>query len=89
MFRSWCRLGTLIGGKKLHDCASLNEAKRLFESVYLDKTGNTFTGGKDFKKHANKFYPVDIDHGAVSFHKIIATFNLLGNKEIYTFHKRF
>ena len=39
-------------------------AKREFMSIYIDKTGNSF-GTKNFEKHPNKFYPLDIDYGDV------------------------
>ena len=37
-----------------------------FKGLYLDKTGNEWEDRKNFVKHPNKFYPLDIDYGAVS-----------------------
>jgi hypothetical protein len=66
IFRSWGRVGTTIGGNKLEVCGSKNSAISNFEAVYLDKTGNSWQMRKNFTKRPNKFYPIDIDYGAVS-----------------------
>ena len=42
---------------------SKESAKREFETVYSDKTGNSWGQRDDFVKHAGKFYPLDIDYG--------------------------
>lgn len=42
---------------------SKESAKREFEMVYSDKTGNSWGQRDDFVKHAGKFYPLDIDYG--------------------------
>lgn len=42
---------------------SKESAKREFEIVYSDKTGNSWWQKDNFVKHAGKFYPLDIDYG--------------------------
>ena len=42
---------------------SKESAKREFEMVYGDKTGNSWWQRDNFVKHAGKFYPLDIDYG--------------------------
>lgn len=42
---------------------SKESAKREFECVYADKTGNNWRERDNFVKHAGKFYPLDIDYG--------------------------
>lgn len=42
---------------------SKESAKREFEMVYSDKTGNSWWQKDNFVKHAGKFYPLDIDYG--------------------------
>ena len=42
---------------------SKESAKREFEMVYSDKTGNSWGQRDNFVKHAGKFYPLDIDYG--------------------------
>ncbi len=41
-----------------------------FLSLYAEKTGNEWEDRKNFKKYPNKFYPIDIDYGAVSNPKV-------------------
>ncbi len=67
MFRSWGRVGTTIGGNKVEHCGSKNSAMEHFKDLYGEKTGNAWEDRKDFVKQANRFYPLDIDYGAVSF----------------------
>ncbi|XP_077994827.1 poly [ADP-ribose] polymerase 1-like [Glandiceps talaboti] len=62
LFRAWGRVGTTIGGNKLTTFKDMDEAVEQFKFVYKEKTGNDF-GAKEFKKHANKFYPLEIDYG--------------------------
>ena len=66
IFRSWGRVGTTIGGNKIEQCGSKNSALTKFKDLYAEKTGNFWEDRKDFKKIPNKFYPLDIDYGAVS-----------------------
>ena len=42
---------------------SKESAKREFEMVYGDKTGNSWWQRDNFVKHPGKFYPLDIDYG--------------------------
>uniref|UniRef100_A0A6F9DN94 Poly [ADP-ribose] polymerase n=1 Tax=Phallusia mammillata TaxID=59560 RepID=A0A6F9DN94_9ASCI len=62
VFRSWGRVGTVIGGTKVETFRSLESAMNNFLEVYLDKTGNSFLT-KNFQKYPNKFFPLDIDYG--------------------------
>lgn len=67
MFRAWGRVGTTIGGSKAEKFLSKENAKEKFYEVYADKTGNDWQQHKlGFVKQPNKFYPLDIDYGAVS-----------------------
>ena len=64
IFRAWGRIGTTIGGEKLEEFRSKNDAKSLFEHLFLDKTGNEWNKGKfSRQKHPGKHYPVDVDFG--------------------------
>ena len=63
VFRSWGRIGTTIGGKKLEKFSNLIEAKMAFEDQFMDKTGNAFGDSDHFVKLPNKYYPLDIDYG--------------------------
>ena len=63
VFRAWGRVGTTIGGNKLEDYTSRNDAMSQFEDLYLEKTGNLWSNRKDFVKKPNCFYPIDIDYG--------------------------
>lgn len=67
MFRAWGRVGTTIGGNKLETLGSKVNAIEHFKGMYAEKTGNEWEDRKHFVKHPNKFYPLDIDYGAVSF----------------------
>ncbi|XP_022090532.1 poly [ADP-ribose] polymerase 1-like isoform X2 [Acanthaster planci] len=63
VFRSWGRVGTGIGGKKVESFGSRkSDARRNFVDVYTEKTGNPF-GTKNFEKIPHRFYPLDIDYG--------------------------
>ncbi|XP_033096615.1 poly [ADP-ribose] polymerase 1-like [Anneissia japonica] len=62
IFRSWGRVGTIIGGNKLSSFSDRSHAIRDFCDVYKEKTGNKF-GCEDFVKKPNKFFPIDIDYG--------------------------
>ena len=63
LFRSWGRIGTTIGGTKLEDFKSKQNAIEAFEEMYLERTGNEWADRKDFVKHPNRYYPVECDYG--------------------------
>lgn len=64
-FRSWGRIGTVIGKNKLEEFEDLNDAMASFDAVYEEKTGNRFTAA-EFKKKPSFWYILDIDYGQVS-----------------------
>lgn len=64
VFRSWGRVGTIIGGNKLDKFHDKNSAMDNFLGVYKEKTGNNW-GSSNFTKYPNKFYPLEIDYGQV------------------------
>lgn len=66
VFRSWGRVGTTIGGNKLHKFTDKRSAMDNFLSVYEEKTGNNW-GSSHFTKYPNKFYPLEIDYGQVQW----------------------
>ncbi|KAM7430085.1 Poly [ADP-ribose] polymerase 1 [Porites harrisoni] len=63
IFRSWGRVGTTIGGNKLERCGPKKSAIEKFMELYGEKTGNSWLNRKNFVKHPNKFYPLEIDYG--------------------------
>jgi poly [ADP-ribose] polymerase len=63
LFRSWGRVGTTIGGKKLEQFARKEDAIGQFHTFYKDKTGNEWHLRKSSSKIANKFYPLEMDYG--------------------------
>ncbi|KAJ1148806.1 hypothetical protein NDU88_001632 [Pleurodeles waltl] len=62
VFRSWGRVGTVIGSNKLEEMSSKEEAIDHFLEVYEGKTGNSWHT-TNFTKYPNKFYPLEIDYG--------------------------
>ncbi|XP_001604917.1 poly [ADP-ribose] polymerase isoform X2 [Nasonia vitripennis] len=62
LFRSWGRIGTIVGGKKCEK-NSLDACIKEFESLYKEKTGNSWSERDSFVKMPNKMHPIDIDHG--------------------------
>ncbi|XP_063775031.1 poly [ADP-ribose] polymerase 1 [Pseudophryne corroboree] len=62
VFRSWGRVGTVIGSNKLEEMSSKEEAIDHFLSLYQEKTGNVWHS-TNFTKYPNKFYPLEIDYG--------------------------
>ncbi|XP_069464784.1 poly [ADP-ribose] polymerase 1 [Ambystoma mexicanum] len=62
VFRSWGRVGTVIGSNKLEEMSSKEEAIDHYLELYQDKTGNSFHT-TNFTKYPNKFYPLEIDYG--------------------------
>ncbi len=67
VFRNWGRVGTTIGGEKMEVFHSMQNAIEAYKAVYADKTGNLWEDRKHFVKCPRKFYPLDIDYGAVSW----------------------
>lgn len=63
VFRSWGRIGTTIGGNICDEQSSLYQAKKIFEDVYLDKSGNEWINHRHFVKVPGKMCPIDIDYG--------------------------
>ncbi|KFO19690.1 Poly [ADP-ribose] polymerase 1 [Fukomys damarensis] len=62
IFRSWGRVGTVIGSNKLEQMPSKEDAIEHFTKLYEEKTGNAWHS-KNFTKYPKKFYPLDIDYG--------------------------
>ncbi|KAK4317648.1 hypothetical protein Pmani_011270 [Petrolisthes manimaculis] len=62
VFRSWGRIGTVIGKDKLEEFEDLNDAMASFNEVYEEKTRNSFTA-KEFNKKPGSWYIMDIDYG--------------------------
>lgn len=63
VFRSWGRIGTTIGSKKLEKVESLAEAKKIFTSHFAEKSGNLWEDRQNFKKIAGKMYPMELAYG--------------------------
>lgn len=64
IFRSWGRVGTVIGSNKLEQMPSKEDAVEHFMKLYEEKTGNAWQS-KSFTKFPKKFYPLEIDYGQV------------------------
>ncbi|XP_004641229.1 poly [ADP-ribose] polymerase 1 [Octodon degus] len=62
IFRSWGRVGTVIGSSKLEKMPSKEDAIENFMKLYEEKTGNAWHS-KNFTKYPKKFYPLEIDYG--------------------------
>lgn len=62
VFRSWGRISTSIGDKRLDKFHDLESARRSFEERYEEQTGNYFSM-KEFIKRPGKYYMLDIDYG--------------------------
>lgn len=63
VFRSWGRIGTVIGGHLLDEDLSLNEALDIFNKHYQEKTGgNVF--GKKFVMKPGHYMLLDISYDA-------------------------
>ena len=65
LYRAWGRVGTTVGGNKLERCGSKRSVIDSFKALYAEKTNNEWENRDSFKKFPNKFYPLDIDYGAV------------------------
>lgn len=63
LFRSWGRIGTIIGDNRLNKMSTLLEAKNEFERLYEEKTGNMWCDRHDFQKRPGRMYPIDVDYG--------------------------
>eukprot|EP00794_Sanderia_malayensis_P012686 gene12686-13988_t len=63
VFRSWGRVGTTIGGTKTEDFYDLEDALENFTDLFAEKTGNYWHQRKNFIKHPNKFYILEMDYG--------------------------
>lgn len=61
LFRSWGRIGTKVGEKKVETHYSSTDACDEFERLFLDKTGNHW-GVENFQKKAGKYTMVDVDY---------------------------
>ncbi|XP_020837799.1 poly [ADP-ribose] polymerase 1 isoform X1 [Phascolarctos cinereus] len=62
IFRSWGRVGTVIGSNKLEQMSSREDAIDHFLKLYEEKTGNSWHSS-NFIKYPKKFYPLEIDYG--------------------------
>ncbi|KAK2490421.1 hypothetical protein MC885_019038 [Smutsia gigantea] len=60
IFRSWGRVGTVIGSNKLEQMPSKEDAIEHFMKLYEEKTGNSWPC-RNFTKHPKKFYPLETD----------------------------
>ena len=63
VFRSWGRVGTTVGGNKTETFDEVLDAKREFERLYEEKTGNRWSKRNEFKKLPGRFFPMDLDFG--------------------------
>jgi poly [ADP-ribose] polymerase len=63
VWRKWGRVGTRVGSSKIDKFSNVHKAIKLFEKVYLDKTGNKWADRDEFEKQPGKYFPVDIDYG--------------------------
>ena len=65
LFRSWGRIGTTVGGSRTESFHSAGSACEQFETHYQEKSGNPweYNGTDLFKKHAQKYSPIDVDYG--------------------------
>lgn len=61
LFRSWGRIGTKVGEKKIDRFYSASEVCEEFENQFFDKTGN-YWECKPYKKIAGKYAVVDVDY---------------------------
>ncbi|CAH0546205.1 unnamed protein product [Brassicogethes aeneus] len=62
VFRAWGRIGTTIGGTKLESFDTLHDAKKKFEEMYEEKSGNYWEHREHFVKVPGKLYPIDVDY---------------------------
>ncbi|VDN06111.1 unnamed protein product [Thelazia callipaeda] len=63
LFRSWGRVGTVIGGTKTDKFrGNLDEAKQLFERLFEEKTGNSWKDVENFTKVPGKMSLIETDY---------------------------
>lgn len=60
LFRSWGRIGTKVGEKKLESFYSADQACEDFEHHFHDKTGNSWN--MHFRKIPGKYSPIEVDY---------------------------
>lgn len=70
VFRSWGRIGTTIGSKKLESFSDQSEAIEHFRTLYGERTGNTFGDPKQ-TKYPGRYFPVETDYGGDAVEKTI------------------
>ncbi|CAB3243872.1 unnamed protein product [Arctia plantaginis] len=63
LFRSWGRIGTNIGGSKVENCSSAQEAVSKFEDLYMERTENPWEFRENFMKVPGRYFPLDMDYG--------------------------
>lgn len=54
----------MFPGNKTEPKSSLHDAKKAFEELYLEKSGNEWEDHHSFVKIPGKMYPVDLDYGS-------------------------
>ena len=59
----WGRVGE-PGQNKMEPCGSFEEARRVFESKFRDKTKNAWSNRDNFVKHDGKYQLLDMEHSA-------------------------
>lgn len=64
MFRSYGRIGTIIGGNQCDQQPSKQDAIDLFCTMFTDKTGNVW--GSKFVRKPGRYISLDIDYGQVN-----------------------
>lgn len=82
VFTMWGRIGTNIGGIKLQDFYSLEEAKAEYKRLYREKTGNEWESRKNFVRKADFYYPVDQDYGTNGADSEVKLQEESGNSEL-------
>ncbi|VDK58855.1 unnamed protein product, partial [Cylicostephanus goldi] len=68
MFRSWGRVGTLVGGSKTERFDNEFEAVDAFKQIFLDKSGNNWDDKDNFKKLPGRMDLVDTDFAVLVRH---------------------
>lgn len=64
LFRSWGRIGTVIGGS-LCDAMSRDAAVETFEFHFMDKSANEWKHRGSFTKKPSKYFIMELDYGPV------------------------
>ena len=64
LWRAWGRINTDIGGTTIKTYKDESKAIKEFETIYLDKTGNSWSNhySGTFRKIAGKFAKIDVDY---------------------------